>query len=51
MMVEGNGYEVIDLGVDVKAEKFEASPDQTASGSLCLHVCLADHHHDSHGKD
>ena len=28
MMVEGNGYEVIDLGVDVKAEKFEETKEK-----------------------
>ncbi len=40
MMIEGNGYEVIDLGVDVKPEKFlseiEKKPDSVVGMSALL---------------
>ena len=44
MMVEGSGWEVIDLGTDVPAEKYIQALDDIRS---CLrHVCLADYNHE-----
>ena len=40
MMVEGNGYEVIDLGVDVKAEKFEETLEQHPGAFVCMSALL-----------
>ena len=40
MMVEGNGYEVIDLGVDVKAEKFIEAADAHPGAVLALSALL-----------
>ena len=41
MMVEGNGYEVIDLGVDVKAEKFEETLEQHPGAFVVVTGCYA----------
>lgn len=40
MMVEGNGYEVIDLGVDVKAEKFVETLEQHPDAFVCMSALL-----------
>ena len=40
MMVEGNGYEVIDLGVDVTAEKFLAEAKKHPQGVVGLSALL-----------
>lgn len=40
MMVEGNGYEVIDLGVDVKAEKFLETLDLHPNAFVCMSALL-----------
>lgn len=40
MMVEGNGYEVIDLGVDVKAEKFAEALEQHPDAFVCMSALL-----------
>lgn len=49
MMVEGNGYEVIDLGVDVKAEKFleafELHPDAVVCMSALLTTTMTNMEH------
>ncbi len=45
MIVEGNGYEVIDLGVDVSAEKFinaiQENPDAFVGMSALLTTTMA----------
>jgi corrinoid protein of di/trimethylamine methyltransferase len=40
MMVEGNGYEVIDLGTDVKAEKFIETAEQYPGSVIGLSALL-----------
>ncbi|TKG94605.1 cobalamin-binding protein [Puteibacter caeruleilacunae] len=40
MMVEGNGYEVIDLGVDVKAEQFVAEIEKNPNCFIGLSALL-----------
>lgn len=40
MMVEGNGYEVIDLGTDVKAEKFIEAAEQYPGAVIGLSALL-----------
>jgi corrinoid protein of di/trimethylamine methyltransferase len=40
MMVEGNGWEVIDLGTDVKAEKFVAAAKEHAGAFIGLSALL-----------
>ena len=40
MMVEGNGYEVIDLGVDVSAEKFVAETEKHPGSIVGLSALL-----------
>jgi methanogenic corrinoid protein MtbC1 len=40
MMVEGNGFEVIDLGVDVNAERFLAEADKYPEGVIGLSALL-----------
>lgn len=40
MMVEGNGYEVIDLGVDVKAEKFVEALENHPDAFVCMSALL-----------
>lgn len=41
MMVEGNGYEVIDLGVDVNAEKFLSEAEKYPDGIIGLSALLS----------
>ena len=40
MMVEGNGYEVIDLGVDVKSEKFVEALSSHPGAFVCMSALL-----------
>lgn len=40
MMVEGNGYEVIDLGVDVKAEVFADTLEKYPEAFVCMSALL-----------
>lgn len=40
MMVEGNGYEVIDLGVDVKADKFVEALSGHPGAFVCMSALL-----------
>lgn len=40
MMVEGNGYEVIDLGVDVKAEVFADTLEKHSEAFVCMSALL-----------
>ena len=40
MMIEGNGYEVIDLGVDVKAEVFVSTLEQHPDAFVCMSALL-----------
>lgn len=40
MMVEGSGWEVIDLGTDVKAEKFVAAVHENPGAIVCLSALL-----------
>ena len=40
MMVEGNGYEVIDLGVDVKAEVFADTLEKHPEAFVCMSALL-----------
>ena len=40
MMIEGNGYEVIDLGVDVKAERFVETLDSHPGAYICMSALL-----------
>lgn len=40
MMVEGNGYEVIDLGVDVKADKFVEALSDHPGAFVCMSALL-----------
>lgn len=40
MMVEGNGYEVIDLGVDVSADKFVNALEQHPDAFVCMSALL-----------
>ena len=40
MMVEGSGWEVIDLGTDVKAEKFVESVKENPGAVVCLSALL-----------
>ena len=40
MMIEGNGYEVIDLGVDVKPEKFAEALDAHPNAFVCMSALL-----------
>lgn len=40
MVLEGNGYEVIDLGVDVKAEKYIEALNQHPNAFVCMSALL-----------
>jgi 5-methyltetrahydrofolate--homocysteine methyltransferase len=40
MMMEGAGFEIIDLGVDVKPEKFVQSVKEQGAGIVCLSALL-----------
>ena len=40
MMVEGSGWEVIDLGTDVKAEKFVEAIKANPGAVVCLSTLL-----------
>jgi hypothetical protein len=50
MMVEGAGWTIVDLGVDVDAESFlEALVKKPRCRGRAF--CIAHHHHDKHGRD
>lgn len=40
MMIEGNGYEVIDLGIDVKAETFVETLEKHPDAFVCMSALL-----------
>ena len=46
MMLEGSGYEIVDLGVDVPADKFIEAI--RAGANVVAMSALAHHHHDQH---
>ncbi len=50
MMIEGGGWEVIDLGVDVSTEKFLKALDETSRCS-CWFVSLAYHNNGEYEKN
>jgi len=40
MMMEGAGFEIVDLGVDVKPEQFVQSVKDNSTGLICLSALL-----------
>ncbi len=49
MMMEGAGFEVVDLGVDVESEKFVKTAAEKSADVIAL-SCAADHDHALHGE-
>ena len=50
LMLEGAGFEIIDLGVDVPGRGVCETSDRSPTGYRC-HVCPADDHHAIHANN